>query len=65
MTDYKDTLNLLQTDFPMRANLPHREPEILARWQELDLYQKIRETCNGRPKFILHDGPPTPTVVLI
>ena len=58
MTDYKDTLNLPQTDFPMRANLPQREPETLARWQELDLYRKIREACNGRPKFILHDGPP-------
>ncbi|WP_100623237.1 isoleucine--tRNA ligase [Candidatus Coxiella mudrowiae] len=58
MTDYKDTLNLPKTDFPMRANLPQREPEILARWQELDLYQKIREACNGRSKFILHDGPP-------
>ena len=58
MTDYKDTLNLPQTDFPMRANLPQLELKILARWQELDLYQKIRKAYNGRPKFILHDGPP-------
>lgn len=58
IADYKDVLNLPQTNFPMRANLPQREVEMLARWQELDLYRKIRETCNGRPKFILHDGPP-------
>lgn len=58
MTDYKDTLNLPRTHFPMRANLPQREPEILTRWKELDLYRKIREACYGRPKFILHDGPP-------
>lgn len=58
IANYKDILNLPQTDFPMRANLPQRELEILTRWQELDLYRKIRETCNGRPKFILHDGPP-------
>lgn len=58
MTDYKDTLNLPRTDFPMRANLPQREPETLTRWKALDLYRKIREACYGRPKFILHDGPP-------
>lgn len=56
--DYKATLNLPQTDFPMRANLAHREPERLAKWQALNLYQKVRERCRGRPKFILHDGPP-------
>ncbi|GAB6067870.1 isoleucine--tRNA ligase [Methylothermus subterraneus] len=56
--DYKNTLNLPQTDFPMRANLAGREPERLAKWQALGLYQKVRERCRGRPKFILHDGPP-------
>ena len=56
--DYKDTLNLPRTDFPMRANLAEREPQILKRWHDLDLYRLIREHCRGRPKFILHDGPP-------
>ncbi len=58
MTDYKKTLNLPKTDFPMRGNLAKREPEMLARWNEQDLYQHIREHSAGRPKFILHDGPP-------
>lgn len=58
MADYKDTLNLPQTDFPMKANLAQREPAILARWQELNLYQRMRVVGAGRPKFILHDGPP-------
>jgi isoleucyl-tRNA synthetase len=57
-TDYKATLNLPTTDFPMKANLPQREPEQLERWKSLDLYRKIRETFRGRPKFVLHDGPP-------
>ncbi|MBP1149397.1 isoleucine--tRNA ligase [Methylocaldum sp. RMAD-M] len=57
-TDYKSTLNLPSTDFPMKANLPQREPEQLERWRSMDLYRKIRETFRGRPKFILHDGPP-------
>ncbi|CAL1241775.1 isoleucine--tRNA ligase [Candidatus Methylocalor cossyra] len=56
--DYKATLNLPATDFPMKANLPQREPEQLERWREADLYQQIRATFRGRPKFILHDGPP-------
>jgi len=55
---YKATLNLPETDFPMRGNLPQREPETLARWQEKNLYGRIREACAGRPKFVLHDGPP-------
>ncbi|MGK0673758.1 MAG: isoleucine--tRNA ligase [Halothiobacillaceae bacterium] len=55
---YKATLNLPETDFPMRGNLPQREPEILARWQAMNLYGRIREACAGRPKFVLHDGPP-------
>lgn len=58
MTDYKDTLNLPATDFPMRGNLAQREPDMLKAWQEKNLYQKIREASKGRPKFILHDGPP-------
>ncbi len=56
--DYKSTLNLPATDFPMRGNLAKREPDMLKHWQENNLYQKIRNACKGRPKFILHDGPP-------
>jgi isoleucyl-tRNA synthetase len=58
MSDYKDTLNLPQTAFPMKASLAQREPQRLKQWQDMNLYQKIREACAGRPKFILHDGPP-------
>ncbi|MEN8168651.1 MAG: isoleucine--tRNA ligase [Pseudomonadota bacterium] len=58
MTDYKKTLNLPQTDFPMRGNLANREPEMLKAWQEKDLYGMIREASKGREQFILHDGPP-------
>jgi isoleucyl-tRNA synthetase len=57
-TDYKATLNLPNTEFPMKANLPQREPEQLERWRNTDLYRQIRETFRGRPKFVLHDGPP-------
>lgn len=56
--DYKKTLNLPKTTFPMKANLAQREPERLKQWQEAGLYQKIRAEKAGRPKFILHDGPP-------
>ena len=56
--DYSQTLFLPRTDFPMRAGLPQKEPEILARWQETDLYRQLRETSAGKPKFVLHDGPP-------
>jgi isoleucyl-tRNA synthetase len=56
--DYSETLFLPKTDFPMRAGLPQKEPEILARWQKLDLYHRLREAARGRPKFVLHDGPP-------
>jgi isoleucyl-tRNA synthetase len=59
--DYKSTVFLPRTDFPMKAELPKREPEILARWQRLDLYKRLREQAAGRPKFILHDGPPYAT----
>jgi isoleucyl-tRNA synthetase len=58
MTDYKNTLNLPKTDFPMKANLPVREPEILAYWQKIQLYERLREVGKDRKKFILHDGPP-------
>ncbi|MGD9766353.1 MAG: class I tRNA ligase family protein, partial [Pseudolabrys sp.] len=56
--DYSETLFLPQTDFPMRAGLPQKEPELLARWQKTDLYRQLREEAKGRPKFVLHDGPP-------
>ena len=58
MKNYKDTLNLPNTDFPMKANLSQREPEILNNWKDNNLYQKIRENRSGNKKFILHDGPP-------
>ncbi|MEA2830658.1 MAG: isoleucyl-tRNA synthetase, partial [Bradyrhizobium sp.] len=56
--DYSKTLFLPQTEFPMRAGLPQREPEILARWNEIGLYGRLREKAAGRTKFVLHDGPP-------
>ena len=56
--DYSETLFLPKTDFPMRAGLPQKEPEILARWKQEDLYKKLRESGKGRDKFVLHDGPP-------
>lgn len=58
MKDYKETLNLPKTDFPMKANLSVREPKQLAFWQDIALYQKIRDKAAGLPKFVLHDGPP-------
>ncbi len=58
MTDYKHTLNLPKTDFPMKANLAEREPQWLAHWEAIDLYGKQRAARAGRPTFILHDGPP-------
>jgi isoleucyl-tRNA synthetase len=56
--DYKATLNLPRTEFPMRANLAQREPQIIARWSETRLYQRLQEASAGRPRFVLHDGPP-------
>ena len=56
--DYKTTVFLPKTDFPMKAGLPQREPELLARWAQLGLYHRLREQSKGREKFILHDGPP-------
>jgi isoleucyl-tRNA synthetase len=58
MADWKDTLNLPRTEFPMKANLPTSEPETLAKWAEMDLYGQIRGVRAGAPKFVLHDGPP-------
>ncbi len=60
MADYKDTLNLPQTDFPMRGNLAQREPEFLQRWADMNIYTKLREQAKqqNRPVFMLHDGPP-------
>jgi isoleucyl-tRNA synthetase len=58
MSDYKHTLNLPETAFPMRGNLARRETDMLKRWQQLDVYGKLREARAGREKFILHDGPP-------
>src|SRR6266567_766165 len=56
--DYKATLNLPKTEFPMRANLAQKEPELLKKWEEERLYEQILSARRGRPKFILHDGPP-------
>ncbi|HZW46339.1 MAG TPA: isoleucine--tRNA ligase, partial [Microvirga sp.] len=56
--DYSETLFLPQTEFPMRAGLPQREPQLLQRWNEIRLYERLREVQKGRPRFVLHDGPP-------
>src|SRR5215510_9662089 len=56
--DYSETLFLPKTDFPMRAGLPQKEPEILAHWRRIGLYERLREAARGRTKFVLHDGPP-------
>ncbi len=58
MAEYKDTLNLPNTSFPMKASLATREPKMLEHWQQNELYQKIRQTHAGKKQFILHDGPP-------
>ncbi|MFM8454579.1 MAG: isoleucine--tRNA ligase [Gammaproteobacteria bacterium] len=58
MSDYKDTLQLPKTDFPMKANLVNREPEILALWEKMEIYKQISQKNKGKPKFILNDGPP-------
>ncbi len=57
-TDYRATVLMPRTDFPMKAKLPEREPALLARWTELGLYERIRAASAGRPRFVLHDGPP-------
>src|SRR5260370_42521026 len=56
--NYKETLNLPRTDFPMKANLAVREPELLKMWEETRLYQQIQKSREDRPLFVLHDGPP-------
>src|SRR4030042_2568563 len=56
--DYRHTLNLPKTEFPMKANLPKREPEILALWEAKGIYRQITDAAKGRMKYILHDGPP-------
>ncbi|HEX8625847.1 MAG TPA: class I tRNA ligase family protein, partial [Allosphingosinicella sp.] len=56
--DYRDTVFLPKTDFPMKAGLAAKEPAILARWAEIGLYKRLREARAGRERFILHDGPP-------
>ena len=58
MTDYKSTLNLPDTPFPMRGDLAKREPKWVKEWQERKVYEAIRAASHGRPRFILHDGPP-------
>src|SRR5438105_11797157 len=58
MAEWKDTINLPRTDFPMKANLPVAEPEMLGRWTAIELYRKIRAQRAGAPRFVLHDGPP-------
>ncbi len=56
--NYKDTLNLPRTEFPMKANLAAREPEMLRAWEETHLYRQIQKSREGRELFVLHDGPP-------
>ena len=56
--EYKNTIITPKTDFPMKAGLPAREPGMLARWEEMDLYEAMLEKNQGKPSFILHDGPP-------
>ena len=58
MTDWKDTLNLPRTDFPMKANLPATEPATIARWDAMGLHARLRDVRGGRPRFVMHDGPP-------
>src|ERR687884_2227396 len=57
-TDYRPTVFLPKTDFPMRGGLPQLEPKLVERWQQMRLYDKLRDAAKGREKFVLHDGPP-------
>ena len=57
-TDYRPTVFLPKTDFPMRGGLPRLEPKLVARWRDMRLYERLREASRGREKFVLHDGPP-------
>ena len=61
--DFNASLNLPQTDFPMRAGLPMRGPEMLKRWEELDVYNELLKKNEGKPLFNLHDGPPFSTAI--
>ena len=63
--DYKETLNLPQTDFPMKANLAQREPEMLKKWEEMGIYKKIRETAKGKNPIFCMTALPTPTAIFI
>ena len=56
--EYKDTLLMPKTEFPMRGNLPNKEPLMQEKWAEMDIYKKVQERTAGRPFFVLHDGPP-------
>ena len=56
--EYKDTLLMPKTEFPMRGNLPKREPDTQKKWEEMNIYQKVQERTSDRPLFVLHDGPP-------
>nr|MBP9174158.1 class I tRNA ligase family protein [Hyphomicrobiales bacterium] len=56
--DYRETVFLPKTDFAMKAGLPEREPALLKRWEDMGLYGKLREQSRGKPKYVLHDGPP-------
>ena len=58
MKDYKDTLNLPSTEFPMRANLPQKEPDIKKHWDEMGLYAGLMKRGEGKKPFVMHDGPP-------
>ena len=58
MTDYKHTINLPETKFPMKGDLAQREPAMLKLWEERGVYRQLREVAAGRPRFVLHDGPP-------
>ena len=58
LPDYRDTVFLPETEFPMRAGLPAREPDWLARWEEIGVYDRLREKAGARVPFTLHDGPP-------
>ena len=58
MSDYKDTLNLPKTEFPMKGNLPNKEPVIQKKWDDEDLYKQLLNESKNNEKFILHDGPP-------
>jgi isoleucyl-tRNA synthetase len=63
--DYKNTLNLPKTDFPMKANLAQKEPDLLKKWDDMNIYGMIRKASKGKEPYILHDGPPMRTAIFI